>query len=58
VLVSASASNEFRLDGKAFAGLVALIAFCILVFVKGLGVPMPIVGSWFEPIAVMAPWLR
>jgi hypothetical protein len=58
VLVSASASNQFRWDGKALAGLVALVAFCVLVFVKGLGVPMPILGSWLEPVAVMAPWLR
>ena len=48
-IVSAAASKEFRFDWKMMAGLVALIAFCALVFVKGLGVPMPIVGSWFEP---------
>jgi hypothetical protein len=58
VLVSASASKEFRWDMKALAGLAALIVFCVLAFVKGLGVPMPILGSWLEPIAVLAPWLR
>jgi len=58
VLVSASASKEFRWDPKALVGLVGLIAFCVLAFVKGLGVPMPILGSWLEPLAVMAPWLR
>lgn len=58
VLVSASASKEFRWDPKALVGLIGLIAFCVLAFVKGLGVPMPILGSWFEPLAVMAPWLR
>src|SRR5215217_3174244 len=31
-------------------GLVALIAFCSLVFVKGLGVPMPLFGPWLEPL--------
>jgi putative tricarboxylic transport membrane protein len=24
-----------------------LTIFCILVFVKGLGVPLPLLGSWF-----------
>jgi putative tricarboxylic transport membrane protein len=47
VLVSAAASEKFRFDWKALAGLVVLIAFCALVFVKGLGVPMPLVGTWF-----------
>ena len=58
VLVSASASTEFRFHWRALVGLGALIAFCIIVFVKGLGVSMPIIGSWFEPLAVLAPWLR
>ncbi|NVO12630.1 MAG: tripartite tricarboxylate transporter TctB family protein [Rhodoplanes sp.] len=55
VLVSASASKEFRFDPKAVAGLVALIGFCVAAFVKGLGVPMPILGTWLEPLAVLAP---
>ena len=52
VLVSAAASREFRFDWRAMAGLVALITFCAVVFVKGLGVPMPIVGPWIEPLLV------
>jgi hypothetical protein len=24
-----------------------LTAFCILIFLKGLGIPLPILGSWF-----------
>jgi hypothetical protein len=47
VLASAVASQHFRLDLRALAGLVLLVAFCALVFVKGLGVPLPLVGSWF-----------
>lgn len=47
VLVSALASQHFRLDPKAAAGLILLVAFCTLVFVKALGVPMPLVGSLF-----------
>jgi hypothetical protein len=38
VLVSASASDKFKFDWKATLGLVLLVAFCSLVFVKGLGV--------------------
>lgn len=58
VLVSATASEKFRFEWKALAGLAALVVFCILVFVKGLGVPMPILGSWLDPIASFVPWLR
>ena len=58
VLVSASASKKFRFDWRALIGLAALIAFCIICFVKGLGVPMPILGSWLEPVAPFMPWLR
>lgn len=47
VLLAAAASEKFRFDWKAVAGLLALTAFCALVFVKGLGVPMPLVGRWF-----------
>jgi hypothetical protein len=24
-----------------------LVLFCVLVFVKGLGLPIPLLGSWF-----------
>ena len=48
VLVSASASDKFKFDWKATLGLVLLVAFCSLVFVKGLGVPMPLLGTWFD----------
>ena len=47
VLVSAFASSHFKFDLKAIAGLVGLVVFCSLVFVKGLGVPMPLIGTWF-----------
>jgi Tripartite tricarboxylate transporter TctB family len=51
VLVSAAASEHFAFDWKATLGLVALVVFCALVFVKGLGVPMPLVGTWLQPFA-------
>jgi hypothetical protein len=47
VLMSAAASTHFKFDWKAVAGLVGLVVFCSLVFVKGLGVPMPLLGTWF-----------
>src|SRR4051794_2972895 len=46
VLVSASASRNFGFDRAATLGLAGLVTFCSLVFVKGLGVPMPLLGSW------------
>lgn len=46
VMVSAYASTHFR--WRASIALAAgLTVFCALVFLKGLGVPMPILGSWF-----------
>ncbi len=58
-LGSATASRDFRFEPLAAFGLVALIALCALVFVKGLGVPMPLLGYWLEPILGDAmPWLR
>jgi hypothetical protein len=47
VLVSAAASRHFRLELRAALGLAALVAGCALVFVKLLGVPMPLLGSLF-----------
>ena len=47
ILVSASASHYFKLEWKAAGLLVVLVTFCALVFAKGLGVPMPLLGTWF-----------
>jgi len=46
VIVSSYASSQFRWR-SALALAVGLTFFCILIFLKGLGVPLPIVGSWF-----------
>lgn len=46
VIMSAYASVHFRW-GPTLAVAAGLTAFCILVFLKGLGVPLPILGSWF-----------
>jgi hypothetical protein len=36
-----------------------LIVCCALVFVKGLGVPIPLLGSWLDPVlGPILPWLR
>lgn len=47
ILVSASASSKFKFEWRALFGMVGLIVFCVFVFVKFLGMPMPLVGSWF-----------
>ena len=44
---SASASTKFRFEWRATLLALGLIAFCVLVFIKGLGLPMPLLGSWF-----------
>jgi len=46
LVVSATASRYSRLDATSVAAMIGLVAFCALVFVKGLGVPMPLLGSW------------
>jgi hypothetical protein len=46
VIISAYASIRFRW-GEALALAAGLTIFCILVFLKGLGVPLSIVGLWF-----------
>jgi hypothetical protein len=46
LLISSYASVRFRLVPAVLLA-VGITAFCALVFVRGLGVPMPLVGSWF-----------
>lgn len=46
VIVSSCASIQFRWK-HALALAVAMTFACILIFLKALGVPLPIVGSWF-----------
>lgn len=45
-LVSAYASQRFRVV-QTLAITAVLSAFCILVFVVGLGIPLPLFGRWF-----------
>jgi hypothetical protein len=46
VLLSASASKDFRWLPSILMA-VGLTLFCTIVFLKGLGIPLPILGSWF-----------
>jgi hypothetical protein len=46
VVISALASNEFKWGSSIFTAVV-LTLFCVLVFLKGLGIPLPIIGPWF-----------
>lgn len=46
VLVSAYASKEFRWAPSLLMAA-GLTLFCVVVFLKGLGIPLPILGSWF-----------
>lgn len=47
VLMSAYASIRFRW-GYALALAAGMTVFCVLVFAKALGIPLPILGSWFD----------
>lgn len=57
VIISSTASEQSHYDSKAILALLGLTTFCILVFVKGLGVPMPIFGTLFDGI-VPPSWQR
>ena len=46
VIISSYASRQFNWR-YSLALAAGLTAFCILIFVKGLGIPLPILGSWF-----------
>jgi len=47
ILGGASASAKFRFEWRALVAAAGLMLFCVLVFVKGLSLPMPLLGSWF-----------
>jgi putative tricarboxylic transport membrane protein len=46
VIISAFASDDFRWRPTLLLA-VGLTVFCVLVFLKGLGIPLPILGPWF-----------
>jgi hypothetical protein len=48
MLVSAAASVRFRFDWRALAMMGGLVVFCALVFVKGLGLPVSLLGTLFR----------
>jgi hypothetical protein len=46
ILISAYGSNDFKW-GTSILMAIGLTLFCIVVFLKGLGIPLPIIGPWF-----------
>lgn len=46
VMVTAYGSIHFRWRGAALLAA-GMTFFCVIVFSKGLGVPLPILGAWF-----------
>jgi putative tricarboxylic transport membrane protein len=46
VIFSAAASSRFRFVPTLLMAA-GLTLFCVLVFIKGLGVPLPVIGHWF-----------
>lgn len=47
ILIAASVSQHFRLGWRPLLAMLGLIVFCVVVFRKLLGVPLPLLGSWF-----------
>ena len=50
VLGCAAASERFRLGWLPMLGMAALVAFCVIVFVIGIRIPMPLIGPWLSGI--------
>ena len=46
VIISALASSRFRWRPTLIMAA-GLTIFCVFVFLKGLGIPLPVVGPWF-----------
>ena len=46
VIISAYASTRFRWWPTLIMAA-GLTIFCVLVFLKGLGIPLPVIGPWF-----------
>ncbi len=46
IMISAIASSEFRLWSSLLLAI-GLSIFCVFVFVQALGLPIPMLGSWF-----------
>lgn len=46
VVISALGSSRFRWKPTLVMAL-GLTIFCVLVFIKGLGIPLPVLGPWF-----------
>ena len=49
LLLCAAASGKFRFEAGAMLGAIGLVAACSVVFIRWLGVPMPLVGPWLKP---------
>ena len=46
IIISAIASERFRWRATLIMA-VGLTTFCVAVFLKGLGIPLPVIGPWF-----------
>lgn len=46
IVISALASAKFRWR-PTLVMAVGLTVFCVVVFLKGLGIPLPVIGPWF-----------
>lgn len=52
VVVSATASSHFKLSVKTICGAAAFAVATTLIFVTFLHMPIPVVGTWLEGIAL------
>jgi Tripartite tricarboxylate transporter TctB family len=50
LLLCATASEQFRFSWTAILGALVLVICCTLLFINGLGLPMPTIGPWLLSI--------
>lgn len=55
LLLCATASEQFRISWTAILGALALVICCTLLFINGLGLPMPTIGPWLQSIVQSSP---
>jgi len=48
LVLSAATSVKFRFDWKASAGALIFAGLCTVLFVKLIGLPMPVLGTWLQ----------
>ncbi|MVA27305.1 tripartite tricarboxylate transporter TctB family protein (plasmid) [Agrobacterium vitis] len=50
VMTAAMGSREFKLASRPVLGALTLVCVCSVVFIELLNVPIPLIGTWLQPL--------